>query len=111
MRILLINANMHYRHNLTSQIVYKLNSNPILVLQQLAAATPREHWVKLIDDRYDNPFVKESVDLVGISTVTPSAPRAYEIADAYRKQGIPVVLGGIHPSALPEEAKQFSPSN
>ena len=108
MRILLINANMHYRHNLTSQIVYKLNSNPILVLQQLAAATPREHWVRLIDDRYDNPFVKESVDLVGISTVTPSAPRAYEIADAYRKQGIPVVLGGIHPSALPEEAKQHA---
>lgn len=110
MRILLINANMHYSHNFTSQILYKLNSNPILVLQQLAAATPKEHWVKLIDDRYDNPFYKGEVDLVGISTITPSAPRAYKIADEYRKRGIPVVLGGIHPSAIPKEAKQHADS-
>ena len=108
MRILLINANMHHRHNLTSQLLYKLNSNPILVLQQLAAATPREHHVRLIDDRYDNPLVKEQYDLVGISTVTPSGPRAYEIADAWRQRGVPVVLGGIHPSSVPEEAKLHS---
>lgn len=108
MRILLINANMHHRHNLTSQLLYKLNSNPILVLQQLAAATPAQHQVRLIDDRYDNPMIKDPIDLVGISTVTPSAPRAYEIADAWRQRGVPVVLGGIHPSAVPEEAKQHA---
>jgi len=108
MKILIINANMHYKHTLTSQLLYKLNSNPILVLQQLAAATPKEHTVQLIDDRYDNPIVKHKVDLVGISTVTPSSPRAYEIADIYRKQGVPVVLGGIHPSSVPNEAKQHA---
>ena len=101
---------MHYSHTFSSQLLYKLNSNPILVLQQLAAATPKGHWVKLIDDRYDNPFYKGEVDLVGISTVTPSAPRAYEIADRYRERGIPVVLGGIHPSSVPEEAKQHADS-
>ncbi len=99
---------MHYRHNFTSQLLYKLNSNPILVLQQLAAATPSEHTVRLIDDRYDNPLINEPVDLVGISSVTPSAPRAYEIADEYHRRGIPVVLGGIHPSSVPEEAKQHA---
>ncbi|MEM4258287.1 MAG: radical SAM protein [Candidatus Thermoplasmatota archaeon] len=108
MNILLINANMYHRHSWTSQLLYKLNSNPILVLQQLAAATPQNHRVRLIDDRYDNPLINDPVDLVGISTVTPSSFRAYEIAEFYRKKGIPVVLGGIHPSALPEEAKQHA---
>ncbi len=108
MNILLINANMYHRHSFVSQLLYKLNSNPILVLQQLAAATPQKHHIRLIDDRYDNPIIDEPVDLVGISTVTPSSFRAYEIADIYRSRGIPVVLGGIHPSAMPEEAKQHA---
>lgn len=43
-------------------------------------------------------------DLVGISTITSTAPRAYEIADILRARGIPVVLGGAHPTFLPEEA-------
>jgi radical SAM superfamily enzyme YgiQ (UPF0313 family) len=108
MKILLINSNMYHRHSYVSELLYKLNSNPILVLQQLAAATPLEHQVRVIDDRYDNPIVDETFDLIGISTVTPSSSRAYEIADSYRKRGIPVVLGGIHPSAMPEEAKQHA---
>ena len=110
MHILLINANIHHRNTFSSKLLYKLNSNPILVLQQLAAATPKYHWVKLIDDRYDNPFYDGKVDLVGISTLTPSATRAYMIADHYRKRGIPVVLGGVHPSALPKEAKEHADS-
>ncbi len=36
--------------------------------------------------------------------MTSTALRAYEIADNYRKKGIPVIIGGIHPTALPEEA-------
>jgi len=42
-------------------------------------------------------------DLVGISSISSTAPRAYALADFYREQGIPVVLGGAHPSFLPEE--------
>ena len=108
MRILLINSNMYHQHGRFSEMLYKLNSNPLLVLQQLAAATPKEHELKLIDDRYDDPLHEKNVDLVGISLVTPSSSRAYEIADTYRKQGVPVVLGGIHPSSVPEEAKQHA---
>jgi len=44
------------------------------------------------------------VDAVGIGAMTTQARRAYEIADRYRAAGVPVILGGIHPSALPEEA-------
>lgn len=45
-----------------------------------------------------------SADLVGISTVTTTAPRSYEFADRIRAAGIPVVLGGIHATFEPEEA-------
>jgi radical SAM superfamily enzyme YgiQ (UPF0313 family) len=46
----------------------------------------------------------ESSDLVGISTITSTAPRAYALADLIRRKGIPVILGGPHPTFLPEEA-------
>jgi len=44
------------------------------------------------------------VDLVAISVLSKTAQRAYQIADACREKGIKVVLGGIHPTVLPEEA-------
>jgi len=43
-------------------------------------------------------------DLVGISTITATAPAAYELGDHFRMRGIPVVFGGPHVSFLPEEA-------
>src|SRR5262245_36725093 len=46
----------------------------------------------------------EDVDLVGITAKTTLAPRAYEIADTFRRRGVPVVLGGVHPTACSEEA-------
>ncbi len=45
-----------------------------------------------------------SADMVGISTITSTAPRAYTIADQVRAMGIPVIMGGPHVSYLPEEA-------
>jgi radical SAM superfamily enzyme YgiQ (UPF0313 family) len=45
-----------------------------------------------------------SADLVGISTITSTAPRAYEFARAARRAGIPVVMGGPHVTFLPDEA-------
>jgi len=52
---------------------------------------------------YDALF---SADLVGISTITSTAPRAYEFARAARRAGIPVVMGGPHVTFLPDEALQ-----
>lgn len=46
----------------------------------------------------------ESADIVGISTITSTAPRAYTLADQIREMGIPVIMGGPHVSYLPEEA-------
>jgi radical SAM superfamily enzyme YgiQ (UPF0313 family) len=46
----------------------------------------------------------ENSDIVCISTITSTAPAAYRIADKIRQKGIPVIMGGAHPSFLPEEA-------
>ena len=110
MKILLINSYMFHQDSILSKVLYKLNSNPELVLSQLAASTPEKHNVKVIDDRYEDPSNHDDFDIIGISTVTPSAPRAYELADQFRKKGKTVVLGGLHPSALPDEAKQHADS-
>jgi anaerobic magnesium-protoporphyrin IX monomethyl ester cyclase len=49
-----------------------------------------------------------SADMVGISTITSTAPRAYAIADRIRKMGIPVIMGGPHVTYLSEEALQHA---
>jgi radical SAM superfamily enzyme YgiQ (UPF0313 family) len=50
----------------------------------------------------------KDVDLVGISVDSKTARRSYEIAEAYRRRNVKVVLGGIHPTALPDEAARFA---
>ncbi|MFH1420044.1 MAG: radical SAM protein [Planctomycetota bacterium] len=71
-----------------------------------AAIVPDDWNVEVVDECVsDRPHVaKADCDIVGISAMTTQAKRAYELADAYRAMGVTVVLGGIHPSALPEDA-------
>jgi len=83
---------------------------PYLSLYILAALTPNDIEVIIEDERTTPINFDEKVDLVGITVVTSLAYRAYEISDAYRKRGVPVVMGGIHVSILPEEAIQHCDS-
>jgi radical SAM superfamily enzyme YgiQ (UPF0313 family) len=82
-----------------------------LALPILAALTPPDIEISFTDDLLTpidlNKPLKD-VDLVGITVLSKTALRAYQLADAYRKKGVPVVLGGIHPSALPKEAKEHA---
>lgn len=82
----------------------RTNYTPPLSLLMLAAVTPPDVEIKIIDERLDTIIFDEATDLVGITVVTRSANRAYYIADEFRKRNVPVVLGGIHPSILPQEA-------
>jgi radical SAM superfamily enzyme YgiQ (UPF0313 family) len=86
---------------------------PRLGLGILAALTPKEDEVIYTDDLV-RPFDVErdlkDVDLVGISVDSKTARRSYEIARAYRARGVKVVLGGIHPTAVPDEAARFADS-
>ncbi len=83
---------------------------PPLSLATIAAATPEHVDVEIIDEAIEPINYYCDADLVGITTLTRFAPHAYEIADRFRENGIKVVMGGMHPSALPEEAIQHSDS-
>ena len=71
---------------------------PNLALPILAGLSPADVEISFTDDLLtpiDLEKGLKEVDLVGITVLTKTALRAYEIADAYRKKGITVVLGGI----------------
>ncbi|GFE56339.1 B12-binding domain-containing radical SAM protein [Geobacter sp. AOG1] len=77
---------------------------PPLSLKQVAAVTPPSWEVVLVDEVHEDIPFDGRFDLVGITAMTHQALRAYEIADRFRTRGVPVVLGGIHPTVLPDEA-------
>jgi radical SAM superfamily enzyme YgiQ (UPF0313 family) len=81
---------------------------PPMGLAMVAALTPPEVEVSLTDENVSVIDFQKDTDLVGITALTATALRAYEIADAFRARGIKVVLGGIHPSVLPEEASKHA---
>lgn len=75
-----------------------------LALPTIAGVTPKHHTVKIIDEMIEAIDFSEKCDLMGITAMTYKATRAYEIAAAFRKRGVPVVMGGIHASMCPDEA-------
>jgi len=81
---------------------------PQLALPVIAALTPDEWEVSIVDENVDDVDFEADVDLVGITTMTATAPRAYTIADRFRARGVKVVMGGMHVSALPQEALQHA---
>lgn len=77
---------------------------PPLNLPTLAALVPPGDDVHITDDRFGEVDFSEKYDLVGITCITETALRAYEIATEYRRRGTKVVLGGIHPTLMTDEA-------
>ncbi len=77
-----------------------------LSLTTIAALTPQEIEVAITDENVETIDFDEEVDLVGLTAMTMHATRAYEIADRFRERGITVVMGGLHASSLPHEAKE-----
>ena len=77
---------------------------PQLTMPLIAALTPSEHEVSHIDEIVDPVRFDTPADLVGITAPTPSALHAYALAGAFRRRGVPVVIGGPHATARPEEA-------
>lgn len=81
---------------------------PLLGLTLLAAQFPKHYEVRIINEAIEEVDFDAEVDLVGITALTCVARRAYEVADRFRSRGIKVILGGVHPSLLPEEAKEHA---
>ncbi|MDA3971837.1 MAG: radical SAM protein [Desulfobulbaceae bacterium] len=77
---------------------------PLLGLTQLASAFPDHYELTLVDESVRPVTGCEDVDLVCITSMTSTARRGYELGDLYRKRGVPVVIGGVHATILPDEA-------
>ena len=77
---------------------------PGLGLTMVAALCPPDADISIVDDEREAIAYGASADLVGISLLTSNANRGYEIAREFRVLGVPVVLGGMHVTACPEEA-------
>jgi radical SAM superfamily enzyme YgiQ (UPF0313 family) len=83
-----------------------------LAIATLAALTPDDVELSLLDDivRKIDPAtdIDPNADLAALTVSTKTAVRAYELAAAYRQRGVKVVMGGIHPTAMPEEALEHA---
>lgn len=77
-----------------------------LTLPYLAALTPKDWEVTLVDEQLNDVDFNAPVDVVAISTWTMNSIRAYEIADEFRKRGVTVLMGGPHTFFHQEEAAE-----
>ena len=81
---------------------------PQLALYILKGLTPPEHEVKIIEEETEPIDLDQECNLIGISCMTANAPRAYELCQEFKKRGKTVILGGVHPTILPNEALQHA---
>ena len=105
MKIKLIAPHEQSEDNISSAQTFKMQK---VNLPLLAALTPPEHEVKIVDEVFSPDDLNQEVNLVGITVMTDLALRAYQIGDTYRQRGVKVVMGGIHATVLPGEALQHA---
>src|SRR5436190_1931617 len=78
-----------------------------LTLTTLASLVPSELPVELhlVDEGIADVALDLNADLIGLTVITGTAARAYELADHFRSRGVTVVLGGPHVTLIPEDAE------
>src|SRR3989338_6206221 len=84
-----------------------------LTLTTLASLVPKElnADMRIIDEGVEEcNYDSLSPDIVCLTGITGHILRSYEIADSFRKRGITVIMGGVHTTLMPEEAKQHADS-
>jgi radical SAM superfamily enzyme YgiQ (UPF0313 family) len=78
---------------------------PQLTLSLIAALTPPEHEIQIVEEVYGEKVNFDGdYDVIGISIMTQTCIRGYQIANEFKKRGKIVVFGGIHATAMPDEA-------
>ena len=103
MRILLIAPRSEFPDVARSWL--RIPQMSLLVLEALALP---EHEVTVVEEDIQPVNLSDKWDLVGITVMTATAPRAYSLAKAFRRRGTKVILGGIHPSVMPNEAAEYA---
>ncbi|MCL6451250.1 MAG: B12-binding domain-containing radical SAM protein [Acetobacteraceae bacterium] len=86
----------------------RLWTGPNLGLITLAAMLPEGWEAEYVDENYQAVDFDRGYDLVCLSSMTQPAPRAYAIAEEFRRRGVRTVMGGIHATVLPEEAAEHA---
>lgn len=89
-------------------IRYRKAFLPPLAPALLAGLTPSTDQVEVVNDIAQDVDVEAAYDLVAITAMTAQSQRGYAIADAFRRRGVPVVIGGIHATVLPDEASKHA---
>lgn len=74
------------------------------------AASNSGHEVRITDENFEEINMNSDADIIAISIMTPSAMRGYQIADKFKEKGKKVIIGGVHATVLPEEAKNHAHS-
>jgi len=111
MRVLLIMPDGHIHRIQIGSFARSMREAP-LTLTTLAALAPENLDIdfRLVDESIDTVPLDVPADLVGISVITGTAPRAYALARHFRLRGVPVVLGGVHVTIMPQEARSHADS-
>ncbi len=80
----------------------------MLSLLTVARLSPPDAHIRIVDEQVEEVPLDAHADLVGITCMTATAPRAYELAAHFQRRGIPVVLGGFHPTLNTAEALEHA---
>jgi radical SAM superfamily enzyme YgiQ (UPF0313 family) len=107
MKILLIHPKRRDKHNYVGRFKAYI---PPLTLPVIAGLTPKDVDIELCDESVEEVDFNTDADLIGITGITSQINRGYEIADIFREKGKKVIMGGIHVSAMPHEAKDHADS-
>jgi radical SAM superfamily enzyme YgiQ (UPF0313 family) len=109
MKILLVHPQNYLQQCATGIYGRSMRYAP-LTMPTLKALVPPELGaeVEIVDEMTARVDFGHTPDLVGLTAITGTAAHAYEIADRFRAQGATVVMGGVHPTLLPDEARQHA---
>jgi len=105
MKILLIKPQWFVKGGMY-RYLEKIKFTPLHIA--IIAALSEGHEVKLIDNDWEEIPYEETFDLVGITATTFTSEKAYQISRRFRAKGSNVVLGGVHPTLLPEECLKYA---
>jgi radical SAM superfamily enzyme YgiQ (UPF0313 family) len=89
---------------------FKVQMSPPLCLLVLAGLTPLHYKICVEDENVEKLDLNDQPDLVGITVKADTRNRSAQIAEAYRQRGIPVVMGGIHPTSCPDDCAPLADS-
>lgn len=110
--LLLINPIQRLKHysiqSKMAELMGKKNIISTLSLPLIAALTPDNYSIRIIDEEVESIPENISADIVGITTLSNTVTRAYEIADLFRERDIPVVLGGPHVTYAVDEGLEHA---